>query len=162
MKSIIKKCWSAQQHGPSQTHRFVWTHPFTPVSPERSRFTPSAKARLSSLGGGGGEWGGGMRNGAQRLKDTPDGFISTDDDSHPLALHHVWLNTHQVSSDHLSLEAQLANDGRAGRSNKCHRRAAAICHCLTITSPLIRRAELKPGNDTYNNYTGPVRSVQKQ
>lgn len=26
--------------------------------------------------------------------------------------------------------------------------------------PLIHRAELKPGNDTCNNYTGPVRSAQ--
>lgn len=128
----------SQQQGPSQTHRFVWTHPFTPVSPEEAASLRAQRPGLAALGEVGearGWGGGGMRNGAQRLKDTPDGFISTDDDSHPLALHRVWLNTHQVSSDHLSLEAQLANDARAGRSNKCHRGAAAICHCLTITSP---------------------------
>lgn len=42
-------------------------------------------------------------------------------------------------------------------SNKCHR-PAAICHCLQLR-PLIHRAELKPGNDTYNNYTDPDRWV---
>lgn len=44
-----------------------------------------------------------MKNWAKRVKDVHDGFISTDDDSHSLELHRVWLNTYRVSLDHLSL-----------------------------------------------------------
>lgn len=44
-----------------------------------------------------------MKNRAEQVKDVQDEFISTDDDSHSLARHRVWLDTYQVSSDHLSL-----------------------------------------------------------